>query len=207
MHIPEGFLSNGTCAVFTVVSASAVGYAAYRTAKTNDKQTALKISAVSAAVFGLQMLNFTVNHGTSGHFMGGVLAGLLLGPWAGLLSMAAVLFVQAFVFQDGGILSLGANIFNMGIIGAVGGYYLYKWLLGFVKNEAVSLFMASLISIVAAASACSVMLALSGTAPLSKSLYNMASVHSVIGLGEGVITMLAFFVLKATGLKTAQERA
>lgn len=150
------------------------------------------LGVTAAFVFAAQMLNFPVAAGTSGHFMGAVMAALLLGPLNGALVLALVLVVQCFVFADGGMTALGTNVFNMGVVGALGGYAIFRIALallpgtraGFLAATAI----ASWLSIVLAASACAVELSLSGTYPLVPALTAMAGVHALIGIGEAVVT-------------------
>ena len=197
MHIPDGFLNAKTWVTLAVVSGFAVGVASrIASKKAGEKQIPL-MGVMAAFIFAAQMLNFPVAGGTSGHFMGGVLASILLGPSMGLLVMTAVLVVQCFVFQDGGLTALGANIFNMGIIGAVLGYYLYL-IFRKVGSRTIAVFAASLISIVLAAATCSIELAISGTVPLKVALPAMAGVHVLIGIGEGLITIAALGFLGKT---------
>ncbi|MDO8734585.1 MAG: energy-coupling factor ABC transporter permease [Elusimicrobiota bacterium] len=188
MHIPDGFLDAKTFGTLYGVSAAAVGFSIFRLKKILGEKQVPLIGVVSAFVFAAQMLNFPVAGGTSGHFTGGVLSAVLLGPSAGLLVMATVIMVQCFVFQDGGITALGANVFNMGLLGSVAGYYIFLGLRKFF-NLSASVFTASWISIIIAASSCAVELAVSGTVPLKVSLIAMVSVHTIIGLGEGLITV------------------
>jgi len=158
---------------------------------------------VSAAfIFAAQMLNFTVAGGTSGHLVGGALAAVLLGPWAAILTMTTVVGIQALLFQDGGLLVMGANITNMAIIAPLVGYAIYQGvrLLAGGRRWGVLAggFAAAWGSVVAAAVACSIELAFSGTSPLSVALPAMAGVHVLIGIGEGLITVGALaFVLAA----------
>ena len=93
------------------------------------------MGVMAAFIFAAQMFNFQVAGGTSGHLLGGVLAAVLLGPWAGTLVMACVIAVQALVFSDGGLVVMGANIFNMGIVGTLGGFALYRALCGAVRRR------------------------------------------------------------------------
>lgn len=188
MHIPDGFLDAKTFGTLYGISAVALGSAIVRLKKLLGEKQVPLIGVISAFVFAAQMLNFPVAGGTSGHFMGGVLASVLLGPSAGLLVMTTVLVVQCFVFQDGGVTALGANIFNMGLIGSVIGYYIFSLLRKFC-NLTISVFVASWVSIVLAASACAAELAISGTVPLKVSLIAMISVHALIGIGEGLIAV------------------
>ncbi|MEI6438498.1 MAG: energy-coupling factor ABC transporter permease [Candidatus Omnitrophota bacterium] len=197
MHIPSAMLHGAICPVTVAVGAAGVGAALYVARKVDVKPSAAKFAAVTAMIFALQTLNYQVQSGTSGHLLGGILAVALLGvPWA-VLSVSIVLAVQAVFFNDGGVSALGANVINMGLIGTgVAGI-----LLNFLQSRNVSktavLAMASMVSVVAAAAACSVELALSGLAPLSKVLTAMLSVHAFIGAGEAALTVALVAVLTA----------
>ena len=150
-----------------------------------------QIAILGAFIFAAQMINFPVQHGTSGHLIGGVLAAILLGPSAALLIMAVVLVLQALVFADGGVLALGANIFNMGVVASLGGYYVYKFFQKRIKNrKLVAAFVAAWLSVILASLFCSFELALSKTIPLSQVLPAMVGVHALIGLGEAAITVV-----------------
>jgi len=188
MHIPDGFLDTKTWVTLGIISGFAVGIASRMASKKIGEKQIPMMGVMAAFIFAAQMLNFPVAGGTSGHFMGGVLAAVLLGPSVGVLIMTAVLAVQCLLFQDGGLTALGANIFNMGVIGSVLGYYIY-FAFKKVCNRTISAFLASLVSIVIAASVCAVELAISGTVPLKVALPAMAGVHVLIGIGEGLITI------------------
>lgn len=148
------------------------------------------------------MFNFQVIGGTSGHLLGGVLAAVLLGPWAGTLVMASVVAVQALVFQDGGLVVMGANIFNMGIIGTMGGYAVYRILAGLLGGERRGRLPAAAIAgwlaVVGSAVAMSLELAVSGTTALEIALPAMVGVHVLIGIGEALITAAAIGFIAAT---------
>ena len=126
LHIPDGFLTLAVSIVFWILTILAIG-AAVRAVQTSlgEKQIPL-VGVLAAAIFAAQMLNFPVAGGTSGHMLGGALAAIVLGPWAAILAMTAVIGVQALVFQDGGLLVMGANIFDMGIMTAVVGYCVFR---------------------------------------------------------------------------------
>jgi cobalt/nickel transport system permease protein len=164
-----------------------------------DKTVPL-MAVVSAFIFAAQMLNFPVMGGTSGHLLGGVLAAVLLGPCAGAIAIAVVLAVQCLIFQDGGLTALGANIFNMSFVGAVGGYYIYAMIRkGMSGNRGIltAAAIAAWFSVVAASAVCAIELAVSGTSPINVALPAMAGVHALIGIGEAAITVLVLsFVLK-----------
>jgi len=193
MHIPDGFLDTKTWATLGVVSATAISWAVRRAREGLEERDIPLMGVTAAFIFAAQMLNFPIAGGTSGHFLGGVLAAILLGPARGLLVMTTILIVQALVFQDGGLLALGANIFNLGLIGAVGGYYLYLLLRRLIgeRHRITPAFIAGWASVVLAASACALELAISGTVPLLVALPAMAGVHALIGIGEGLITAMA----------------
>lgn len=204
MHIPDGFLDTKTWVTLSIASAGAVSLAVNKTKGIADGKYIPLMGIMSAFVFAAQMINFPVAGGTSGHFMGGVLASVLLGPLTGILIMTTLLAVQCLIFQDGGLTALGANIFNMGVIGCLSGYLVYKILnkvfshLIKIKNSwMVSAGVAAWFSIVASSIACAVELAVSGTAPIKIVLPAMAGIHCIIGIGEAVITVLILkFIMK-----------
>lgn len=200
MHIPDGFLSAPVWASAWAISVGGISYALNKVKDSlRDKMIPL-MGIMAAFIFAAQMLNFPVLGGTSGHLLGGVLAAVLLGPYAGAIVLAVVLIVQCIVFQDGGITALGANIFNMSIVGAVGGYYVYNILRRIIAGKKGILLgsaLASWLSIVIASAVCASQLALSGTSPLQIVLPAMIIVHAFIGIGEAIITVLVVsFVLK-----------
>ena len=202
MHIPDGFLANEVAVAVAVPAIAAVGYGLRRAEVDLDDRRVPLLGVTAAFVFAAQMLNFPVAGGTSGHFLGAALAAILLGPWLASLVLAVVLIAQAFVFADGGITALGANIFNMGVIGGVlvGGLMLATrralpntraTLLGVAAGGAW-------LAVVAGSAACAVQLAISDTVPLATVLPAMLGVHAVIGLGEAVITVAAVSAVLVT---------
>ena len=200
MHIPDGFLTANTWVPAWVISIGGIGYCLKRTRETlKDKMVPL-MGVMAAFIFAAQMLNFPVIGGTSGHLLGGVLAAALLGPYAGAIVIALVLIVQCLIFQDGGLTVLGANIFNMSFIGAMGGYVVYNLIRGAMNGDKgiiIGAGIAAWLSVVVASSACALELAISGTSPLRIALPAMAGVHALIGIGEAIITCLVIsFVLK-----------
>ncbi len=193
MHIPDGFISlpvAATTGVTTVVTAT---IALSRSRDTFGPKQAPIVGLTTAFIFAAQMINFPVAGGTSGHLLGGTLAVVILGsPWAASLSIATVLLIQAVLFADGGITALGANIFNMAIVGVWTGWLLTQTLqrlLGGSKGRLpLAAGIAAGVSVVAAAIACSCELSLSGTASAAIILPAMVGVHALIGIGEGLIT-------------------
>jgi cobalt/nickel transport system permease protein len=166
-----------------------------------EKQVPL-MGIMAAFVFAAQMLNFPVAGGTSGHFMGAALCAIVLGPWAAVIILSLVLIAQCFIFQDGGLLALGANIFNMALIGGLGSYLIYRTglkLLGEnTRSKTIATFSAAWGSVVLASIACAFELAISGTSPLGVVLPAMAGVHAIIGLVEGMITVAALALIRST---------
>jgi cobalt/nickel transport system permease protein len=160
------------------------------------------MGVMAAFIYAAQMFNFQVVGGTSGHLLGGVLAAVLLGPWAGTLVMACVIAVQALIFQDGGLVVMGANIFNMGVVGTVGGFYLYLALTRLLGGEDRARIpaagIAAWVSVVAGSACMAVELAVSGTSPLAVALPAMVGVHALIGIGEALITMGALAFISVT---------
>lgn len=196
MHIPDGFLSLPVSLITWAFSLLLIVISLKRVEKDYQEKAVPLMGVCAAFIFAAQMINFPIPGGTSGHLLGGTLAGILLGPWAGSLVMTVVFIVQALLFQDGGLTALGANIFNMGLIGTFGGYYLYKAvrsLFGFSRwrGMAMGTAIAAWASVVMAAFMCSVQLAVSGTVPLQVALFAMLSWHFVIGIGEALITLAA----------------
>jgi cobalt/nickel transport system permease protein len=135
LHAPDGFLSVPIAALMWLVTIAVTAYAVKRTNATFDERAIPLMGVTAAFIFAAQMFNFQVIGGTSGHLLGGVLAAVLLGPWAGTLVMVAVVAVQGLVFQDGGLVVMGANIFNMGIVGTLGGYAVYRALCSVLGGE------------------------------------------------------------------------
>ncbi|OHC07790.1 MAG: cobalamin biosynthesis protein CbiM [Planctomycetes bacterium RIFOXYD2_FULL_41_16] len=198
MHIPDGFLDTKTWIGMGGISALFIGIAV-RTANRKISEKHIPLLGVMAAfVFAAQMFNFPVGGGTSGHFMGATLIAILLGPWVSVLIMTTVLTVQCLIFQDGGLTALGANIFNMGVVGGFFGYYINTIIRLFIqggKGLFIGIFTAAWCSLVLSATCCAVELSISGTAPLKIVLPAMAGIHAVIGIGEGFITIATLSLL------------
>jgi cobalt/nickel transport system permease protein len=210
MHIPDGFVNIPVAAVTYAASGGSLAYAVRRTnEELGEKQVPL-MGVIGAFIFAAQMLNFPVAGGTSGHLIGGALAAILLGPWAGMLIMASVLIVQALIFQDGGLVALGANVFNMGVVACLVGHYVFTWLKRLLgegtQGAVISGFVAAWASVVMAAIVCALELAISGTSALAVVLPAMTLVHILIGVGEGLITVAVLAFLAATRRDLLQLR-
>ncbi|AEA47807.1 energy-coupling factor ABC transporter permease [Archaeoglobus veneficus] len=186
MHIPDGFLDMNIAAIFYVLSAVVVGYSAYRAKKELDESKAPLLGMVAAAIFAAQMLNWPIPGGTSAHFVGGALAGILLGPYAGCLAMTAVLVVQCLVFGDGGITALGANVWNMAVINVFVGYYIYRA----ISNKSVASFIAGWLGITLAAIFAGIEIGISTSFAygLATTVPVMGMWHALLGIIEGIIT-------------------
>jgi len=202
MHIPDGFLTAEVAAACAIPAAIAVGIGLKRANVELDERRVPLLGVTAAFVFAAQMLNFPVAGGTSGHFLGAALAAILLGPWMACVVLSVVLVVQAFVFADGGITALGANILNMEVIGGpvVGGLmYAARSLTG--RGQTAFLTIAGVgawLAVMAGAAATSVELAISETVPLGTVLPAMLGVHALIGAGEAVVTVAAVSAVLAT---------
>ncbi|RLD08456.1 MAG: cobalamin biosynthesis protein CbiM [Chloroflexota bacterium] len=209
MHIPDGFLSLPVALIFWAIAILLVGIAVRRTRGELGERQIPVMGLMAAFIFAAQMINFPVAGGTSGHLLGGALAAIVLGPWAGILVMTTVVGVQALFFQDGGLMVMGANIFNMGILTALIGYGLYRSVENQPKGLKLALAgLAAWISVIAGALSTSLQLWLSGTSSLKIVLPAMLGVHALIGLGEALITVgaLAFLFQTRPDLLASQNK-
>ena len=202
MHIPDGFLDTDVALACAVPAAVAVGIGLRKAGTDLDERRVPLLGVTAAFVFAAQMLNFPVAGGTSGHFLGAALAAILLGPWLACLTLAVVLGVQAFVFADGGITALGANILNMGVIGALfAGFAVALGVRILPPTRAALLGLVAVVSwtaVMLGAAATSVELAVSGTVPLGTVLPAMLGVHALIGIGEAAIGVAAVSAVLST---------
>ncbi|GAB4497301.1 MAG: energy-coupling factor ABC transporter permease [Anaerolineales bacterium] len=211
LHIPDGFLSLAIALLFWAITIILIIIAARKTRGEFGEQQIPLMGLMAAFIFAAQMINFPVAGGTSGHLLGGVLAAVTLGPWGGILVMSSVIAVQGIFFQDGGLLAMGANIFNMGLLTALIGYGLYRGVLNRPRNVRLAVIgAAAWLSTMAAAFVTALQLWLSGTSQLNIVLPAMLGVHALIGIGEALITVGAVaFILNARPdlLETPKESA
>jgi cobalt/nickel transport system permease protein len=195
LHIPDGFLSPGVAAAAGAGALASVAYGLRVADVELDEARVPLLGVVAAFIFATQMLNFPVAAGTSGHLLGATLAAVLLGPWLACLVMAVVLVVQCFAFADGGVSALGANVLNMGVLGALlAGYLIVAAQKLLPASRAAflgSVAVVSWLAVMTGAAFTSFELALSGTIPLDTVLPAMLGVHVPIGIGEAVITVAA----------------
>ncbi len=208
LHIPDGFLSLVISLIFWAITIVTVGIAISKTNKSLGEKQVPLMGIMAAFIFAAQMLNFPVAGGTSGHFLGGALAAMVLGPWAGILVMTAVIAVQGLLFQDGGLLVMGANIFNMGLLTAMIGFGLYRGVIS--RNRSTRLVVAGVaawLAVLAAALLTSLQLWLSGTSRLEIVVPAMLGVHVLIGIGEAIITVAALAFIEQTRPDLLEEKA
>ena len=200
LHAPDGFFSLPVSAAGYALAAAAVGFAIYRANRSLNERIVPMMGVMAAFIFAAQMLNFPVAGGTSGHLIGGALAAIILGPWAAILVMTAVVGLQALLFQDGGLLVMGVNLLNMSIVSVLAGYGTY-WVSqrlgggGYISLMAGG-FAAAWVSVVASSATTAVALSLSGTSPLAVALPAILGFHMLIGIGEGLITVFALSFIR-----------
>lgn len=196
MHVPDGFINAPVSVATGAVAAAAVAVSLRGARRELDDKAAPLAGLVAAFVFAVQMLNFPVAAGTSGHLLGGALAAILVGPYTGVLCISVVLLMQGVLFADGGLTALGVNISDMAVTTTVVAYALFRLLVKVLPKRRSSVtaasFAAALVSVPAAACVFTLIYALGGTTdvPTAKVFTAMAGVHVLIGIGEALITSL-----------------
>jgi len=195
MHIPDGYLDWWVSILMYGISIAVIAYSIKKVGKIESSKIPL-IGIVAAGIFAAQMLNWPIPGGTSAHFVGGAMAAILLGPYAGMLAMTSVLVIQCLVFGDGGISALGANIFNMAIVDVFVGYAVYNAL---KKHNKFSAFLAGWLGIWLAAIACGVEIGISSifAYKIAVTVPTMAIWHGALGIIEGIATMAIVSYIKA----------
>ena len=203
-HIPDGFIDLPTSLAFTAVSTAAVGVALKQAKNELSEKTAPLAGLTAVFIFAVQMLNFPVAAGTSGHLLGGALAAVLVGPWVATLALTIVLLLQALLFADGGLTALGLNVFNISILAVWIAYFIFLTLKKILPKTKFSLIVSSafaaLISVPVSAFGFWVQYAIGGNAtfPLETVLTAMISTHILIGIGEAIITVLTISAIMAS---------
>jgi cobalt/nickel transport system permease protein len=204
MHIPDGFLTTPVIVGTYAISGGTLWSVRKKVSEQFREQTTVKLAMLAAFIFVAQMINIPISGGTSGHLLGGFLAALFVGPYPAMFIMSLVLTVQMLIFQDGGLTALGANILNMGIVGAGGGYLIFLFLNKIGLNgerspfmESVAVFIAAWFSVELGALLCGLELGLSGLAGVKLTMGIMGSVHALIGLLEGVMTMFIYRAIQS----------
>ncbi|MDH6541930.1 energy-coupling factor ABC transporter permease [Streptomyces sp. SPB4] len=194
MHVPDGFINAPVSVAAGAVAATAVAVSLRGARRELDERTAPLAGLVAAFIFAVQMLNFPVAAGTSGHLLGGALAAILVGPYTGVLCVSVVLLMQGILFADGGLTALGVNITNMAVVTVVVAYAVFRGLLRLLpagrRSVTVAAFAGALLSVPGAAVMFTLFYALGGTTdvPIGKVFTAMTGVHVLIGIGEAVIT-------------------
>ena len=206
MHLPDGLLNPATIIVLwvIVIITMIIGY--YKIGKIFEKEDSEKIvpyiGVLAAVIFAFQFVNYPVPGGTSGHLIGGTLIAVILGPWASVIILFLVLVVQS-LFGDGGILALGANTFNMGIIAGIFGFYIVMFIVKILNKTSIrkelkltiGTAIGAYISIILAAFICGIELSISGAVPLEIAIPAMVYWHLLIGFGEAIISALIIFYI------------
>ncbi len=194
MHIPNGFIDGPVSAAAGVVAVAGIAVGLRGARRELDERTAPLAGLVAAFVFAVQMLNFPVAAGTSGHLLGGTLAAILVGPYTGILCVFMVLLMQGLFFADGGLTALGLNVTIMAIVTVVVGYGLFRLVLRLLpardSSVPIAAFAGAVVSVPAAAAAFTLLYAVGGTTdvPIAKVAGAMIGVHVLIGVGEAIIT-------------------
>ena len=212
MHLPDGFVSVPVALSTGILSGGVLWVSLQKTSSTYGSRQAVTLGLTTAFIFAAQMINFPIIGGTSGHLLGGGLAGALLGnPWSAILSITTVLIIQAVLFADGGITALGANILTMGIVSVSMAWILSRTLLalfgGSKKYLPIACGIGAAISVLGTSLSCAIILALSGISEASIVVPSMAGIHLFIGVGEGIITgsILAYLVKVRPDLLPGEE--
>jgi cobalt/nickel transport system permease protein len=197
MHIPDGFLPIWESVVFWLISLVFVAKSIMWAKNNLDEKSVPLFAILAAGIFAIQAMNVPILWGTSGHMVGSALTAMIFdSPWAGVLMLTLVLIIQGVFFADGGLLAMGANIFNMGIIGGFVGYYVFKALKK--TNVILASFLGGWSATFIAAIVCAIELAIGGVFPLDKGLMYMGLYHFFIGIIEGVITAIVIGYLSST---------
>ena len=204
MHIPDGFIDIPTSAAFGTLALAGTAIALEKAKTEVDDRTAPMAGLTAVFIFAVQMLNFPVAAGTSGHLLGGALAMVLVGPYAASLAITVVLGVQALLFADGGLTALGLNVFNLSVIAVLVSFLVFKLMVKLLPKikSAIPLAagIAAFVSVPISASAFTLQYAIggNGTAPVETVFIAMFSTHLLIGIGEAVITMLTVSAILAS---------
>ena len=200
MHIPDSFIPLSQAIIYWIIALPFIFMAIKWAGKEMDDTKVPILAALAAGIFAIQALNIPIGMGTSGHMVGATLVAIIFAsPWAGVLVLTLVLLVQGFVFADGGITTLGANILNMGVISGFVGYYTFSALMKSRLSLQISSFVGAWLGLLVSALVCAVQMYLAGTFPLVPGLVAMGTYHFIIGLiGEGLITAIAITAIASS---------
>ena len=193
MHIPDAFIPLDQAIVYWIIVIPFIALSIRWARREMDDMKIPLLAALAAGIFAIQAMNIPIGMGTSGHMVGAVLAAIILGsPWAGVLLLTLVLFVQALGFADGGVTTLGVNILNMGVISGFVGYYTFVGLKKVKLSMPIAAFGGAWLGLFISSIACSLQMTLAGIFPLVTGLAAMGTYHAIIGvIGEGAITAIA----------------
>lgn len=193
MHIPDSFIPISQAILYWIIALPFIFMSVKWAHNSMDETKVPILAALAAGIFAIQAMNIPIGMGTSGHMVGATLVAIIFAsPWAGVLVLTLVLLVQGFIFADGGISVLGANILNMGVISGFVGYYTFITLRKLNQNLQISSFVGAWLGLLVSALVCAVQMYIAGTFPLIEGLMAMGTYHFIIGLvGEGLITAIA----------------
>ncbi len=192
MHIPDGWLSTPVLLASNALAVGALTWSTLRARRELQESAVPLMGVMGAFVFAAQMINLPLPGGISGHLMGGTLLAIVLGPAVGTLVIASVLLLQALLFADGGLLAFGANFLNMGLVGTLGGYVIYRAIRSVMSGARgiyVGAFLGAWLATVAGSALAALHLGLSGTAPLGAVTVAAVGFHLLIGAVEAVVTV------------------
>lgn len=196
MHIPDGFIPLAQCAIYYVILIVALYFSGKWARENLDEKRIPLLAVLAAGIFAIMSMNIPIPFGTSGHMVGGALVAIVfMAPEAAILVFTAVLLIQALFFGDGGITALGANVFNMAIVGGFTGLFTYKGLNG-ILGKYPSVFLAAWLATLVAAVVAAIEMAIAGTFPLTVGIASMALYHAFIGIIEGVLTVIVIYALE-----------
>ena len=196
MHIPDGFIPLAQCAIYYIIMIVALYFSAKWARANLDEKRIPLLAVLAAGIFAIMSMNMPIPFGTSGHMVGGALVAIVfMAPEAAVLVFTAVLLIQALFFGDGGITALGANVFNMAIVGGCVGLFTFKGLQGMI-GKYPSAFVAAWLATLIAAVVAAIEMAIAGTFPLTVGIASMALYHAFIGIIEGVLTVIVLYALE-----------
>jgi cobalt/nickel transport system permease protein len=196
MHIPDAFIPIWQGAIYWIIALVFIAFALKWTRKDLNEEKLPLVAVLAASIFALQSFNLPVSMGTSGHLVGGALAAIILGsPFAAVFILTLVLIVQAVLFGDGGITTMGANIINMGVIGGFVGFYSFKGIMGVTKSMPIAAFIAAWLACLIPSLAAAVEMYFAGTFPLMEGLIAMGIYHTIIGVIEGIVTVAVIYLI------------
>ncbi|MEI8332020.1 MAG: cobalt transporter CbiM [Methanomicrobiales archaeon] len=196
MHIPDAFIPIWQGAIYWFIAIIFIALALKWARKDLNEEKLPLVAVLAAGIFALQSFNLPVSMGTSGHLVGGALAAIILGsPFAAVFILTLALIIQAVLFGDGGITTMGASIINMGVIGGFVGFYSFKGIMRITKSMSIAAFIAAWLACLIPALAAAVEMYIAGTFPLTEGLIAMGIYHAIIGIIEGIVTLAVIYLI------------